>query len=517
MANRLADSASPYLLQHRDNPVNWWPWSPAAFDAARSRDVPVFLSIGYSTCHWCHVMERESFEAPAVARLMNEAFINIKVDREERPDIDSVYMTVCQMLTGSGGWPLTIVMTPEGRPFFAGTYFPRESRFGRIGMLDLVPRIQEIWRERREDIAREALRLTGNLAATARADTRAEMPSVQTMSKAYHQLRSRFDVERGGFGSAPKFPSPHGLMFLLRYWQRTGETDALRMVEVTLQKMRMGGIFDQVGFGFHRYSTDAEWKLPHFEKMLYDQALHVIAYAEAYQATGKPLYQRVAREVITYVLRDLTGPEGGFHTAEDADSEGREGKFYVWHQHELEQVLDKDLFRFAAEAFSVREEGNFADEATGKLTGENVLYLTRTADEVRLEEARARLLEIRQRRVRPGKDDKVLTDWNGLMIAALSVASRAFDDPRYAAAACRAANFVRDNLTLSGGRLLHRWRRGESGVSGMLDDYAFYVWGLLELYETTYAAEYLEQASAAGNEVPGALLGRCQGCLLPYG
>lgn len=494
MANRLASSASPYLLQHRENPVDWWPWSQAAFDAARSRDVPVFLSIGYSTCHWCHVMERESFEDAAVARLMNEAFVNIKVDREERPDIDSVYMTVCQMLTGSGGWPLTIVMTPDRRPFFAGTYFPRESRFGRIGMLDLVPRIRGFWQERREEADREALRLTGNLTATVQADMQAEMPSLQTLDAAYQHLKSRFDEERGGFGSAPKFPAPHGLMFLLRYWRRTGKADALRMVEVTLEKMRMGGIFDQVGYGFHRYSTDADWKLPHFEKMAYDQALHVLAYAEAFQATGKPLYRRVAREVIAYVLRDLTGPEGGFHTAEDADSEGREGKFYVWHERELEQVLGEKLFPLAAEAYSVRREGNFADEATGRLTGENILHLTRNVDDARLAEARGRLLEVRQRRVRPGKDDKVLTDWNGLMIAALSVASRAFDEPQYAAAASRAATFIRDNLSTAGGRLLHRWRRGESGIEGMLDDYAFYIWGLIELYQTTYAAEYLEEA-----------------------
>ncbi len=494
MANRLAHSKSPYLLQHGNNPVDWWPWSAAAFEAARQRDVPIFLSIGYSTCHWCHVMERESFEDEDVAQRMNEAFVNIKVDREERPDIDSIYMLVCQMATGSGGWPLTIIMTPEKRPFFAGTYFPRQSRYGRIGMLDLVPRIQEAWHQRRQEVDHEALRLTGNLVSAVRADTSSEAPSAQDMHTAYTQFRDRFDAARGGFGTAPKFPSPHCLMFLLRYWKRTGEADALRMVEVTLEKMCQGGIFDHLGYGFHRYSTDAEWKLPHFEKMLYDQALHVMAYTEAFQATGKDLYKKTARETIAYVLRDLTGPEGAFHSAEDADSEGREGLFYLWHARELEQVLGEDLAPVVMEAYNVREEGNFVEEGSGERTGENILYRIRHEEDTRLEEARQRLLQHREARIRPEKDDKVLTDWNGLMIVALCVASRAYDDADYLGAARRAASFLGRVLRLPGGRLLHRWRADEAAVAGMLDDYAFLIWGLLELYETTFEAEYLEEA-----------------------
>ncbi len=495
MPNLLAQSKSPYLLQHATNPVDWWPWSAAAFNAARERDIPVFLSIGYATCHWCHVMEHESFEDPEIAALMNAAFVNIKVDREERPDIDTIYMAVCQMMTGSGGWPLTAILTPDKRPFFSGTYFPKQSRHGRIGMADLVPRVQQIWRERRHEVEQQALQVTGALIQNSTANTSGEVPGTEALDAAYGELRSRYDKKRGGFGSAPKFPSPSVLRFLLRYWKRSGQKEALLMVEHTLKQMRTGGIFDHIGYGFHRYSTDPDWLLPHFEKMLYDQALHILAYTEAYQATGNDFYEKVAREVIAYVLRDLTTEEGAFECASDADSEGREGKFYVWRIEELHAVLGASLANDLVAALNVQPGGNFVDEATRKATGENILHGSGPFAEGHLRAARARLFEHRESRIHPFKDDKVLTDWNGLMIAALARAARVFDAPEYLQAARRAATFVEEHL-LRDGRLLHRWRNGEAAIMGMLEDYAYYVEGLLELFEAGAEPRDLELAQS---------------------
>ncbi len=505
--NRLAAEKSPYLLQHSRNPVDWYPWGAEAFERARADDRPIFLSIGYSTCHWCHVMERESFEDPDVARLLNEAFVCVKVDREERPDVDAIYMAVCQLLTGSGGWPLTIIMTPDSEPFFAGTYFPRSARNGRIGMLDLVPQIRSAWSGRRADVRQSAHRIRSALERMAASDIRSRQPGSEEIEAAYGSLKEAFDPLQGGFGRAPKFPSPHNLSFLLRYWRRTGDTEALRMVETTLRAMRRGGIFDQLGYGFHRYSTDARWFVPHFEKMLYDQALMAIAYLEAFQATGAEEYGSVAAEIVSYVLRDMADPGGAFHAAEDADSEGEEGKYYLWTDQELRDLLGPDRWRLAREVYGVVQAGNFADEATGLRNGRNILHLglgtAETAHRLgiaeaelrtELESVRAILLNARGSRVRPVRDDKVLTDWNGLMIAALSRAGVALGEVRYTSAAEKAARFLLSSLTDERGRLLHRYRDGEAAIPALADDYAFLVWGLTELYQATYEAGWLEHA-----------------------
>jgi uncharacterized protein YyaL (SSP411 family) len=504
--NRLKSEKSPYLLQHARNPVDWYPWGPEAFETARREMKPIFLSIGYSTCHWCHVMEHESFEDPEVARLMNEVFVSIKVDREERPDLDNIYMTVCQMMTGSGGWPLTIVMTPDKKPFFAGTYFPKESRHGRIGMLDLIPRIQEIWMKRHDEVIKSADQIIAALQQHSRNEPGEELGEL-TLRTAYERLAQRFDEQHGGFGSAPKFPTPHNLLFLLRYWRRSGNEKALGMVEKTLRAMCRGGIYDHVGFGFHRYSTDPLWLVPHFEKMLYDQALLAMAYTEAYQATGKGEYGQTAREVFSYVLRDMRSPKGAFYSAEDADSEGEEGKFYLWTQEEIQHVLSAEEARLVMVAFAVEKGGNFNEETTGKKGGRNILHLKRELHEIasdlkspeeqlraRVENARAKLFAAREKRVHPHKDDKILLDWNGLMIAALAKGARVLDEPGYAEAAKGALDFIFKNMRNADGRLLHRYRDGQAALRANVDDYTFLIWGMIELYETTFEARYLQTA-----------------------
>ena len=505
--NRLADEKSPYLLQHAENPVDWFPWGEEAFERARGEDKPVFLSIGYATCHWCHVMERESFEDPHVAELMNEAFVNVKVDREERPDIDGVYMTVCQMLTGSGGWPLTIIMTPEKKPFYAATYIPRETRFGRVGMMDLVPRIRQMWRDQREEVTSTADRIVGYLHDQASHES--AMLSAEILPAAYKELAEQFDEHYGGFRGAPKFPTPHNLAFLLRYWRRYDEPHALAMAEKTLQEMRRGGLYDHIGFGFHRYSTDERWLVPHFEKMLYDQALLTMAYVEAYQATGRSEYAETAREVLGYVLREMRSPEGGFHSAQDADSEGVEGRFYLWTQEEIKKVLGENEADLFMTVYNIERKGNFIEPMEGSRTGQNIPHLKESLERIatglripvdrlrqRLEESRGRLFEARRERIQPGKDDKVLTDWNGLMIAAMAKAGRVLDEPAYVEAARSGAEFVLGRMRQEDGRLLHRYREGEAGIEGNLDDYAFLVWGLIELYEAEFEVGLLRTALA---------------------
>ncbi len=494
--NRLVFSGSPYLLQHARNPVDWHEWGPAAFELAAKRGVPVFLSIGYSTCHWCHVMEHESFEDEEVARLMNEAFVCVKLDREERPDIDQLYMTVTQALTGSGGWPMTVVMTPDKRPFFAGTYFPKQSIGQRFGMLELVPALSAAWTDRREEVLQSATAITDDLAARV-AGSPGEALTVEHLAAGEAELSQRFDSERGGFGAARKFPVPHEQTFLLRRHAATGSDRPLEMVERTLAAWRMGGIFDQVGLGIHRYSTDPNWLVPHFEKMLYDQALCCVAYVDAWLVTGDAAYERTAREILAYVSRDMTSPEGGFYSAEDADSEGEEGLFYLWTEAELDDLLTEDEAFFVRERFGTTAEGNYRDEATGERTGRNVLHLKAPlSDEERRrwEPLRARLFESREGRIHPLKDDKVLTDWNGLMISAYARAGRAFGDGALVSQARRAADFVLSDLRTEKGRLLKRWRAGEAGLGGMLEDHAFVAQGLLDLFEASQEVAYLVAA-----------------------
>jgi uncharacterized protein YyaL (SSP411 family) len=505
--NRLIDEKSPYLLQHATNPVDWYPWGDEAFEKARREEKPVFLSIGYSTCHWCHVMERESFEDQEAAKLLNDAFIAIKVDREERPDIDAIYMGVCQMLTGSGGWPLTIMMTPDRMPFFAATYIPKRGRLGRPGLMELVPQVTDLWKTRRAELLRSSEQIATRLKETTALEAGGALGE-HVLHAAYESLAQHFDRRYGGFGDAPKFPSPHNILFLLRYAKRTGERQAVEMVEKTLQAMRLGGIYDHVGFGFHRYSTDAFWMVPHFEKMLYDQAMLALAYTEGHQLMAKADYAKTAREIFTYILRDMTSEEGGFFSAEDADSEGEEGKFYLWTESELETVLGREDAQLAAKVYNTQSAGNFNEEASGHIGGGNILHLKQSLEElaptlgmtsdaltVRVDGIRARLFEARRTRIHPLKDDKVLTDWNGLMIAALAKGAQVFSEPVYTDAAVKAMSFTLQKMRDKDGRLLHRFRDGDASVQANLDDYAFVIWGLLELYELTFDAAYLRHAS----------------------
>jgi uncharacterized protein YyaL (SSP411 family) len=504
--NRLIFEKSPYLLQHADNPVDWYSWGQEAFEKAQNDDKPVFLSIGYSTCHWCHVMAHESFEDLEIAKLMNQNFISIKVDREERPDIDGIYITVCQLMTGSGGWPLTIIMSPDKKPFFAGTYIPKESKFGKIGMVDLIPRIKDFWINRKDELLKSANKVISALQRISQ-DVPGEGLNESTLKLAFTQLSENFDELHGGFTNAPKFPTPHNLLFLLRYWQRTRNEKALSMVEKTLRAMRQGGIYDHIGFGFHRYSTDNKWLVPHFEKMLYDQALLAIAFTEAYQATREIEYAKTAREIFTYVLRDMTDAKGGFYSAQDADSEDKEGKFYLWSENELKEILAREETNLAIKVFNIKSKGNFIEESTGKINDQNILYRTKSTKDIaielkiserdledRLESIRRKLFAYRAERIHPLKDDKILTDWNGLMIASFAKGAQALSEDNYAIAAKRAADFILSNMLTASGKLLHRFRDGKAAIIGNSDDYAFLIWGLLELYETIFDAGYLKTA-----------------------
>lgn len=511
-ANKLINEKSPYLLQHAYNPVDWYPWGQEAFDKAIGENKPIFLSIGYSTCHWCHVMERESFEDLEVAELLNQHYIAIKVDREERPDIDHLYMGFCQALTGAGGWPLTILMTPEKQPFLAGTYFPKHNRYGRAGLLTLLSQNAEIWEEN-EDILRlnaeEIVDLVTSQQKTPAlrlVSQNGKNPSSafhswagKSIETAYQILEKNFDARNGGFGQAPKFPSPHNLTFLLRYAKDHPESEAEVMVGKTLKRMGQGGIYDHIGFGFARYSTDSYWLVPHFEKMLYDNAMLSIAYLESYQFLKEPMFAQKAEEIFTYILRDMTSPEGGFYSAEDADSEGVEGKFYVWTPEQIRDVLGAEDAALFCEVFNITPQGNFEGKAIPHLLPSDLnelaekYHLSPESLKKRLENSRQKLWEVREKRIHPHKDDKILTSWNGLMIAALAKGGQILGNKTYVKAAEQAVHFIQDSLFRQE-RLFARFREGNAAYLGYLDDYAFYIWGLLELYAATGKTDYLQMA-----------------------
>jgi len=508
--NHLIHETSPYLLQHAHNPVDWYPWGEEALQKARTEDKPIFLSIGYSACHWCHVMEHESFENEDIAAILRENFVSIKVDREERPDIDEIYMAAVVGLTGSGGWPMSVWLTPDLKPFYGGTYYPPVDRFGRAGFPRVLQSIADAWKNRREEVLNSADGLTqylqAQLTAAPQRDTE-DQPGKDNIEKAIANLRANFDTTDGGWGGAPKFPSSASILLLLRAAHRSGDPERLHMAEKTLEAMAYGGIYDQLGGGFHRYSVDAEWLVPHFEKMLYDNAQLAVAYIEAYQLTKKPLYARIARETLDYVLRDMHDERGGFHSAEDADSEGEEGKFYIWTHAQIEEALGKEDAALFCAYYNVQASGNFTSHEPYHHQ-QNILHLTQPpadiaqslglteeALEARLAPMRATLVALRAKRTRPGLDDKVLTSWNGLMISAFARGARVLGHARYTEAAEAAANFLLQHMK-RGDVLLRTHRKGESRLDAYLDDYAFTANALVDLYETTFDPKWLHEAEA---------------------
>ena len=498
MPNRLINETSPYLLQHANNPVDWYPWGEEALERARSEDKPILLSIGYSACHWCHVMERESFEDETIAGLMNENFVSIKVDREERPDLDQVYMQAVQMLTGSGGWPMTVFLTPEGKPFYGGTYFPPDDRQGMPGFPRLLTSIAEAYSTNRGEVDRVTQQLTTQMSQSNQVPQGTSILTVDILHQAYSSLATNFDYQNGGFGNAPKFPQPMTPEFLLRYYHHGYNPRALELVELTLEKMAYGGIYDQIGGGFHRYSTDPYWLVPHFEKMLYDNALLARLFLHTYLITGRALYRRVVEETLDYVLREMTDPSGGFYSAQDADSEGVEGKFFVWSPGEINAVMgDTDGEVFA---------GYYGVTAGGNFEGKNILNIRQnpeefaetkglTADQLGdiINRGSKALLEVREQRIHPMRDDKVLASWNGLMLRSFAEAAAALGRPDYLAVAIKNAGFLVGSMK-SDGRLLRTYRDGQAKLLGYLEDYSFVIDGMLALYEATFDLRWLEEA-----------------------
>ena len=504
MPNRLANETSPYLLQHANNPVDWYPWGEEALDKARAEDKPILLSVGYSACHWCHVMERESFENPAIAAQMNQLFVSVKVDREERPDIDSIYMTAVQAMTGHGGWPMTVFLTPNGKPFYGGTYFPPEDRGGMPSFPRVLEAISDAYSNNRSEVLQNTEHLLDRMRQMSAVGQQGFEPLTDEVTRlAMRKAASDFDPRHGGFGLQPKFPQPMTYEFLLRHYLRTEDSEALHMVELTLQRMATGGIYDQIGGGFHRYSTDAFWLVPHFEKMLYDNALLARLYLHAYQITGNPMYRRIVEETLEYVMREMTSPEGGFYSAQDADSEGVEGKFFIWLPHEIEEALGDEDGEVICRYYGVTPHGNFE--------GRNILRVAMDAANLARDEgldaeqfgdllarAKSRLLAVRNERIAPGLDDKILTSWNGLMLAAFAEAASVLGRKDYAEVAERNAEFLLANL-LNDGRLLRTYKDGKAKLNGYLEDYAFLIDGLLMLHEVNFSRKTLDAAIELGN------------------
>jgi uncharacterized protein YyaL (SSP411 family) len=488
MANHLAQETSPYLLQHADNPVDWYPWGEEALQRARHEDKPIFLSIGYSACHWCHVMAHESFEDDRIAEALNQHFVSIKVDREERPDLDQIYMAAVQAVTGQGGWPMSIFLTPEGKPFYAGTYFPPQPRYGMPSFADVLRAIVSAWDGRRAELIQSSDQILGAVQRSVQAQDDREAPPLtgDSLHRAVAALRAEFDRQHGGWGKAPKFPQPMIIEFLLRRHHSTEDPEILRMATQTLEAMARGGMYDQIGGGFHRYSVDDHWLVPHFEKMLYDNAQLAMVYLHAWQVTGTPFFRTIAEEVLDCVAREMTDPLGGFYSAQDADSEGQEGKFYLWTPDEVRAALGEQAVSFVA-AYGITADGN--------LDGKNILSLVGSLEQRQaLAASRRQLWQVREGRVHPGRDDKVLTAWNGLTMAAFAEAARALQRPDYARLAERNADFLLRELRTPQRRLLRTWRDGQARLNGYLEDYAFLVHGLLELYQTTFDARWFVAA-----------------------
>ncbi|HET7627383.1 MAG TPA: thioredoxin domain-containing protein [Bacillales bacterium] len=504
--NQLIHEKSPYLLQHAHNPVDWFPWGDEAFEKARTEGKPVLVSIGYSTCHWCHVMAHESFEDDEVARLLNEHFVAIKVDREERPDVDAIYMKVCQAMTGQGGWPLNVFVTPEQKPFYAGTYFPKESRYGRPGFIEVLTQLSKQFTE-----SREKLEEIGEQVRHAFSNAQREKQKLESsiLHQGYRELAQSFDPEWGGFGHAPKFPAPHQITYLLRYHRWTGEEKAFDMLVKSLEAMADGGIYDHIGGGFARYSVDEYWLVPHFEKMLYDQAMLLIAFTEAYQVTQNERFRRVAEEIVAYVQREMKDDLGGYYSAEDADSEGVEGKFYVWDKAEVLDILGVEAGEAFCEAYDITDAGNFEGKNIPNLIG-------RGEPDHDFEKEKQQLFTAREARVHPHKDDKILTSWNGLLAAALAQAGRVFGREEYVAAARGIVRFIDEYMTVDG-RLMARYRDGEVKFKGYIDDYAFVLWAAIELYESTFDAAYLQKAKACAQEMKALFWDEAEGGFFFYG
>jgi len=492
MTNRLVGETSPYLLQHADNPVDWYPWSEEALTRAQTEDKPILLSIGYSACHWCHVMAHECFENNEIARLMNENFVNIKVDREERPDLDTVYTEAVQAITGSGGWPLTVFLTPTGKPFYGGTYFPPEDRHGLPGLPRVLRTVADAYQHRRGEVEQAVKQIVTVLTPKTGSSTSGELLAVDILEQAYNDLRRDFDRENGGFGTKPKFSQPMTLEFLLRYFHRSQDTDALEMVNLTLEKMAKAGIYDQIGGGFHRYATDNHWLVPHFEKMLYDNALLSQVYLHAYLVSGKQLFRSIAEETVDYVLREMADPHGGFYSTQDADSEGAEGKYYLWTPEEIVELVGEKHSEAVNRYFSVTSEGNFE--------GRNILHVVADPEPERsstIKQAKVSLLERRERRARPGRDEKILASWNGLILASVAEMACALDRHDYLAAAVANGSFLLNSMIASG-YLKHTYNQGQTKIDGYLQDYALVIDGLLILHQATLRGEWLRQAVRLG-------------------